>query len=143
MNLNKILLIHGPNLNLLGIREPDIYGQDSQEQLFQFIDSSFPEIEFIFFQSNHEGLIIDTLHEHQNLVDAIIINAGALSHYSYAIRDAIKAINIPTIEVHLSNINQRESFRSNLVLSDVCFDTISGKGKQGYLDAVKKIKGIQ
>jgi len=142
MNLNKILLIHGPNLNLLGIREPDIYGQDSQEQLFQFIDSSFPEIEFIFFQSNHEGLIIDTLHEHQNLVDAIIINAGALSHYSYAIRDAIKAINIPTIEVHLSNINQRESFRSNLVLSDVCFDTISGKGKQGYLDAVKKLKGI-
>jgi len=143
MNLNKILLIHGPNLNLLGIREPDIYGQDSQEQLFQFIDSSFPEIEFIFFQSNHEGLIIDTLHEHQNLVDAIIINAGALSHYSYAIRDAIKAINIPTIEVHLSNINQRESFRSNLVLSDVCFDTISGKGKQGYLDAVKKLKGIR
>ena len=143
MNLNKILLIHGPNLNLLGIREPDIYGQDSQEQLFQFIDSSFPEIEFIFFQSNHEGLIIDTLHEHQNLVDAIIINAGALSHYSYAIRDAIKAINIPTIEVHLSNINQRESFRSNLVLSDVCFDTISGKGKHGYLDAVKKLKGIR
>jgi len=143
MNLNKILLIHGPNLNLLGIREPDIYGQDSQEQLFQFIDSSFPEIEFIFFQSNHEGLIIDTLHEHQNLVDAIIINAAALSHYSYAIRDAIKAINIPTIEVHLSNINQRESFRSNLVLSDVCFDTISGKGKQGYLDAVKKLKGIR
>jgi len=142
MNLNKILLIHGPNLNLLGIREPDIYGQDSQEQLFQFIDSSFPEIEFIFFQSNHEGLIIDTLHEHQNLVDAIIINAGALSHYSYAIRDAIKAINIPTIEVHLSNINQRESFRSNLVLSDVCFDTISGKGKQGYIDAVEKLKGI-
>ena len=143
MNLNKILLIHGPNLNLLGIREPDIYGQDSQEQLFQFIDSSFPDIEFIFFQSNHEGLIIDTLHEHQNLVDAIIINAGALSHYSYAIRDAIKAINIPTIEVHLSNINQRESFRSNLVLSDVCFDTISGKGKHGYLDAVKKLKGIR
>ena len=143
MKLNKILIIHGPNLNLLGKREIDIYGQDSQEELFQFIDSSFPEIKFIFFQSNHEGLIIDTLHEHQNLVDAIIINAGALSHYSYAIRDAIKAINIPTIEVHLSNINQRESFRSNLVLSDICFDTISGKGKQGYLDAVKKLKGIR
>ena len=142
MNLNKILLIHGPNLNLLGIREPDIYGQDSQGKLFQFIDSSFPEIEFIFFQSNHEGLIIDTLHDHKDLADGIIINAGALSHYSYAIRDAIKAINVPTIEVHLSNIKQRESFRSNLVLSDVCFDTISGKGKQGYVDAVKKLKGI-
>ena len=142
MNLNKILIIHGPNLNLLGIREPDVYGQDSQDQLFRFIESSFPEIKFIFFQSNHEGLIIDALHNHKDLVDAIIINAGALSHYSYAIRDAIKAIDLPTIEIHLSNINQRESFRSNLVLSDVCFDTIYGKGRQGYVDAVKKLKGI-
>ena len=142
MNLDKVLLIHGPNLNLLGMREPEIYGQDSQKELFQFIDSSFPKIKFIFFQSNHEGLIIDTLHNHKNSVDAIIINAGALSHYSYAIRDAIKAINVPTIEVHLSNINQRESFRSKLVLSDVCFGTIYGKGKQGYVDAVKKLKGI-
>ena len=81
MNLNKILIIHGPNLNLLGIREPDVYGQDSQDQLFHFIESSFPKIKFIFFQSNHEGLIIDALHEHKNLVDSIIINAGALSHY--------------------------------------------------------------
>ena len=142
MNLNKILLIHGPNLNLLGTREPDIYGQDSQDKLFRFIDSSFPEIKFIFFQSNHEGVIIDRLHDSRNLVDAIIINAGALSHYSYAIRDAIKAINIPTIEVHLSNINERESFRSNLVLSDVCLETICGKGKQGYLDAINKLKDI-
>ena len=142
MNLDKILLIHGPNLNLLGMREPEIYGKDSEKELFQFIDSSFPEIKFIFFQSNHEGLIIDTLHNHKDSVDAIIINAGALSHYSYAIRDAIKAINVPTIEVHLSNITQRESFRSKLVLSDVCFDTIYGKGKQGYVDAVKKLKGI-
>ena len=142
MNLDKILLIHGPNLNLLGIREPDIYGQDSQDQLFKFIDSSFSEIKFIFFQSNHEGLIIDALHEHKNLVDAIIINAGALSHYSYAIRDAIKAINIPTIEVHLSNINERESFRRKLVFSEVCCDTIFGKGKQGYIEAVKKLKDI-
>ena len=126
----------------MGIREPDIYGKDSQKELFQFIDSSFPEIKFIFFQSNHEGVIIDRLHDHRNLVDAIIINAGALSHYSYAIRDAIKAINIPTIEVHLSNINERESFRSNLVLSDVCLETICGKGKQGYLDAINKLKDI-
>ena len=142
MKLSKTLLIHGPNLNLLGMRETHIYGQDSQQELFQFIDSSFPEIEFIFFQSNHEGLIIDALHEHKNLVDAIIINAGALSHYSYAIRDAIKAINIPTIEVHLSNINERESFRRKLVFSEVCCDTIFGKGKQGYIEAVKKLKDI-
>ena len=142
MSLEKILLIHGPNLNLLGIREPDIYGHDSQDQLFKFIDSSFSEIKFIFFQSNHEGAIIDTLHDHRDLVDAVIINAGALSHYSYAIRDAIKAINIPTVEVHLSNVNERESFRGKLVLSDVCLETISGKGKQGYLDAIKKLKDI-
>tara|TARA_B100001142_G_C13864577_1_gene473594 strand:- start:149 stop:580 length:432 start_codon:yes stop_codon:yes gene_type:complete len=140
MKLNKILLIHGPNLNLLGMRETDIYGQDSQQELFQFIDSSFPKIEFIFFQSNHEGAIIDALHNHKDLVDAIIINAGALSHYSYSIRDAIKAINIPTIEVHLSNIDQRESFRRNLVFSEVCCDTIFGKGKHGYIDAVNKFK---
>ena len=142
MNLNKILIIHGPNLNLLGIREPDVYGQDSQNQLFSFIDSSFPEIEFIFFQSNHEGVIIDTLHKHRNLVDAIIINAGALSHYSYAIRDAIKAIYIPTVEVHLSNVNEREPFRTKLVLSDVCLETIYGKGRKGYLDAINKLKDI-
>ena len=142
MKLNKILLIHGPNLNLLGMRETDIYGQDSQSELFQFIDSSFPEIEFIFFQSNHEGVIIDTLHNHKDLVDAIIINAGALSHYSYSIRDAIKAINIPTIEVHLSNLNDREDFRKKLVLSDVCIDTIQGKGKKGYINAIKKLEEL-
>ena len=140
----NILIINGPNLNLLGIREPEIYGNETLEELMMWLEKSpiSSGISFKFFQSNHEGVIIDTLHDHRNLVDAIIINAGALSHYSYAIRDAITAINIPTIEVHLSNINQRESFRSNLVLSDVCFDTISGKGKQGYLDAVKKLKGI-
>ena len=142
MKINKILLIHGSNLNLLGIREPDIYGKESQDQLFAFIKSSFPKIEFIFFQSNHEGLIIDTIHENKGLVDAMIINAGALSHYSYAIRDAIKAVNINTIEVHISDVNNRENFRRELVLSDVCFETITGRGKQGYLDAVKKLEEL-
>ena len=148
MKINKILLIHGPNLNLLGIREPDIYGKESQDQLFAFIKSSFPKIEFIFFQSNHEGLIIDTIHSGRSndnkkrLVDAIIINAGAFSHYSYAIRDALKAVNIPTIEVHLSDVQNREDFRRHLVLSDVCIDTIAGQGKQGYLDAIKKLKDL-
>ena len=142
MKIKKILLIHGPNLNLLGIRELNIYGEDSQEQLFEFINSSFSKIEFIFFQSNHEGLIIDKIHENKDWADAMVINAGALSHYSYAIRDAIKAIHIPTIEVHLSNINTREDFRKKLVLSDACLDTISGKGKIGYLDAVKKLEEL-
>ena len=148
MKINKILLIHGPNLNLLGTREPDIYGKESQDQLFAFIKSSFPKIEFIFFQSNHEGLIIDTIHSgrsndnKRSLVDAIIINAGAFSHYSYAIRDAIKAVSIPTIEVHLSDVQNREDFRRNLVLSDVCIDTITSQGKKGYLDAIKKLKDL-
>ena len=142
MKTKKILLIHGPNLNLLGLREPDIYGEDSQEDLFNFINFSFPEIKFVFFQSNHEGLIIDKIHENRDWADAIIINAGALSHYSYAIRDALKAVNLNTIEVHLSDINNREDFRKKLVLSDVCFDTISGKGKQGYLDAINKLQRL-
>tara|TARA_Y100001960_G_C14612767_1_gene796670 strand:+ start:672 stop:1100 length:429 start_codon:yes stop_codon:yes gene_type:complete len=142
MKVKKILLIHGPNLNLLGIREPEIYGLDSEDQLFEFIKSSFLEIEFIFFQSNHEGLIIDEIHLKKDWADAIIINAGALSHYSYAIRDAITSINIPTIEVHLTDINNREDFRQNLVLSDVCINTITGRGKQGYIDAINKLKGL-
>ena len=142
MKTKKILLIHGPNLNLLGLREPDIYGEDSQEDLFNFINFSFPEIKFVFFQSNHEGLIIDKIHENRDWADAIVINAGALSHYSYAIRDALKAVNLNTIEVHLSDINSREDFRKKLVLSDVCFDTIKGKGKQGYLDAINKLQRL-
>ena len=142
MKIKKILLIHGPNLNLLGTREPDIYGTDSQDQLFEFIKSSFLEIEFIFFQSNHEGLIIDEMHIKKDWADAIVINAGALSHYSYAIRDAIASVSIPTIEVHLTNINNRENFRKNLVLSDVCIGSIVGRGKQGYIDAINKFKGL-
>tara|TARA_B100000686_G_scaffold312169_1_gene356472 strand:+ start:545 stop:976 length:432 start_codon:yes stop_codon:yes gene_type:complete len=143
MKVEKILLIHGPNLNLLGVREPDIYGKESQDQLFKFIESSFPEIEFIFFQSNHEGALIDTIHDKRDWADAIIINAGAFSHYSYAIRDAIKAVDIPAMEVHISDINNREDFRKKLVLSDVCIETIAGQGKQGYLEAVKQLRNLQ
>ena len=143
MKVEKILLIHGPNLNLLGVREPDIYGKESQDQLFKFIESSFPEIEFIFFQSNHEGALIDTIHDKRDWADAIIINAGAFSHYSYAIRDAIKAVDIPAMEVHISYINNREDFRKKLVLSDVCIETIAGQGKQGYLEAVKQLRNLQ
>jgi len=142
MIIEKILVIHGPNLNLLGTREPDIYGEESEDQLLQFIKNSFPDTEFIFFQSNHEGFMIDKIHDKKNWADAMIINAGALSHYSYAIRDAIKAVSIPTVEVHISDVNNREEFRKKLVLSDVCVETISGKGKQGYLEAIKTLKRL-
>ena len=138
----KILIIHGPNLNLIGVREPMIYGTKTQNELICFVKDCFSDINFSFFQSNHEGKIIDKIHESMNAVDALIINPGAFAHYSYAIRDAISAIDLPTIEVHLSDVFKREEFRKNLIMSDVCKETILGKGIDGYLDAVNKIKEI-
>ena len=138
----KILILHGPNLNLLGRREPEIYGYETQNELIDFIKKSFSNIEFPFFQSNHEGIIIDKIHECIDIIDAIIINPGAFAHYSYAIRDAISILDIPIIEVHLSDIKKRENFRQKLVLSEVCNFTIFGKGKKGYVDAVQKIKEL-
>ena len=138
----KILILHGPNLNLLGQREKIIYGSDTQNELFDFIKNHFPEIDFSFFQSNHEGKIIDKIHESLDTFNALIINPGAFAHYSYAIRDAIAAISVPSIEVHLSDVFNREDFRKNLVISDVCKATISGKGLDGYIEAVNKIKDI-
>ena len=138
----KILILHGPNLNLLGQREKIIYGSKTQNELFDTIKNHFPEIEFSFFQSNHEGKIIDKIHDSFDIFNALIINPGAFAHYSYAIRDAIAAISLPSIEVHLSDIFNREDFRKNLVISDVCKATISGKGLDGYIEAVNKIKDI-
>ena len=138
----KILILHGPNLNLLGQREKIIYGSKTQNELFDSIKNHFPEIEFSFFQSNHEGKIIDKIHESLDMFNALIINPGAFAHYSYAIRDAIAAISVPSIEVHLSDVFNREDFRKNLVISDVCKATILGKGLNGYIEAVNKIKDI-
>ena len=138
----KILILHGPNLNLLGQREKIIYGSGTQNELFDSIKNHFPEIDFSFFQSNHEGKIIDKIHESLDTFNALIINPGAFAHYSYAIRDAIAAISVPSIEVHLSDVFNREDFRKNLVISDVCKATISGKGLNGYIEAVNKIKDI-
>jgi len=137
----NILVINGPNLNLLGVREPEIYGQETLEELMMWFEKSPEAInhKFKFYQSNHEGIIIDTLHDEREWCDAIIINPGAFAHYSYAIRDAIEAINKPTIEVHLSDVNSREPFRKTLVLSDVCLKTIVGQGKNGYLEALKDL----
>ena len=135
----KILIINGPNLNLLGSREPEIYGKDTLDDIKVWIDSK-PELQKIdleWFQSNHEGKILDRLHSAMNdKKDGIIINPGAYTHYSYAIRDAISAISIPTIEVHLSDIKSREKFRQASVIEDVCLEQISGLGKNGYLEAV-------
>ena len=135
----RVLIINGPNLNLLGKREPYIYGK----QTLNDIETWFNNLDYVkphticWFQSNHEGEIIDRLHESMNNTDGIIINPGAFTHYSYAIRDAIAGINIPTIEVHLSNINNREKFRRISVINDVCVAQVSGLGKKSYSEALK------
>ncbi len=134
----NILVLHGPNLNLLGKRKPEIYGNRSLEDLDNMIieHSQNLGIEIETFQSNHEGSLIDLIHDRCEEIDGIIINAGALSHYSYSLRDAIESVGVNTVEVHISDIYNREEFRAKSVLSDVCKKTIAGKGFEGYIEAV-------
>ena len=137
----KILIINGPNLNLLGVREPDIYGSESLSDIENWLNDQ-PEADghsITWFQSNHEGELIDFIHGAMGNVGGIVINPGAFTHYSYAIRDAIAAINVPTVEVHLSDINTREDFRKISVIKDVCLDQISGLGKIGYLKGIQRL----
>lgn len=140
----KVLLIHGPNLNLLGIREKNIYGKENFHTVNEKIlkEGERLEIDIEIFQSNHEGAIIDKLHEAIGNIDCIIINPGAYTHYSYAIRDAIAGINIPTIEVHLSNIHNREEFRKNSVIAPVCVGQIAGFSYHSYLLALRGAKDV-
>lgn len=135
----KILIINGPNINMLGIREPDIYGRQSYSALCDEAKRHCEDrnAECEIFQSNHEGAIIDKLHAARTAFDGVIINAGAYTHYSYAIRDAIAAIKIPVIEVHISNIDAREEFRANSVIAPVCRGSICGLGFLSYYLAVQ------
>lgn len=135
MNMKRrILVIHGPNLNLLGEREPGIYGDVSFDKLNERImaHAARLDLECEIFQSNHEGEIIDKLHAARKEFFGVVLNAGAYTHYSYAISDAIKAIKIPCIEVHISNIFARDAFRSHSVIAPVCKGSISGFGLQSY-----------
>ena len=136
--IKKILVIHGPNLNLLGEREPGIYGSTGIDELKKNIIARAKEqgLECEIFQSNHEGAIIDKLHAARLKFDGVIINAGAYTHYSYAIRDAIAAIKIPCIEVHISNVFARDEFRSKSVIAPVCKGSICGFGFGSYYLAV-------
>jgi 3-dehydroquinate dehydratase-2 len=137
----KILIINGPNLNLLGVREPNIYGRESLSDIENWLNDQ-PEADghsITWFQSNHEGELIDFIHGAMGNVGGIVINPGAFTHYSYAIRDAIAAINVPTVEVHLSDINTRGNFREISVIKDVCLDQISGLGKIGYLKGIQRL----
>ena len=135
----NILVINGPNLNLLGSREPDLYGHETLEELMMWLENCPEAInhEFKFYQSNHEGEIIDILHDERQWSQGILINAGAYTHYSYAIKDAIASVSIPTVEVHLTNINDREDFRKKSVLKSVCLDSVKGLGKNSYLEGLK------
>ena len=138
----NILVINGPNLNMLGTREPEIYGNETLEELMMWLETSPEGVnhKFKFYQTNHEGTIIDTLQDECDWCDAVIINPGALAHYSYSIRDAIASISKPTVEVHLTDIHNREPFRNKSVISDVCTKMICGKGKNGYLEALKLVQ---
>lgn len=141
----NILIVNGPNLNLLGEREPEVYGADSLQAINQWVlESSQAEGHQIkFYQSNHEGSIIDYLQGNRRWADGVVINPGGLTHYSVALRDAIAGCQIPTVEVHLSDIHAREDFRKISMIKDVCVQQISGKGKQGYLDALDVLTGAE
>jgi 3-dehydroquinate dehydratase II len=140
----KILLIHGPNLNLLGKREPGIYGTSGLDEINAMLKriAEENETELRVFQSNSEGALIDAIHEAGNWADGIVINPGAYSHYSYALRDALTAVNLPTVEVHLSNIFAREEFRHTSVISPVVIGCIAGLGLRSYSCGLQSLIGI-
>lgn len=140
----KVLLLLGPNLNLVGIREKKIYGETAADTIEQSVAAYGKEIgiEVDVYQSNWEGAIIDKIHEARTKYDAVIINPGALTHYSYAIRDAIAGVSIPFIEVHMSNIHTREEFRHKSVTAPVCVGQIAGFGAKGYNMALDYIKTV-
>lgn len=133
----KIFILNGPNLNLLGIREPSIYGSKGFDDYFEELTKSFPSIELNCFQSNHEGELIDKLHEIGFSYDGIVLNAGAYTHTSVAIGDAISAINTPVVEVHISNVHARESFRHHSFLAKNCKGVICGFGFDSYRLAIQ------
>ena len=142
--MKKIIVVHGPNLNLLGEREPGFYGSDSFESVNAEIERKAEQCGFEceIFQSNHEGEIVDKLHAARLDSVGIVLNAGAFTHYSYAIADAIAAIKIPVVEVHMSNIHARDEFRHRSVIAPVCAGQIAGFGKASYLLGIEALKEI-
>lgn len=139
----KILVINGPNLNMLGIREPDHYGRETYSDLVSKIQNYCDEkgVEVKLFQSNHEGDLVDEIQKAYGNTDGIVINPGAYTHTSIAILDAVKSVNIPTVEVHISKVEEREDFRQISYVRLACVKTITGHGTDGYLEAIDFLIG--
>jgi len=139
----RILVINGPNINLLGLREPELYGERDYNALIEFIKAACSEagVEVECVQSNHEGAIVDTIQAAYGRFDGIVINPAAYTHTSIAILDALKAVGIPTVEVHLTNITEREAFRQVSYVSHACEKTLYGMGFDGYAEAVRYLAG--
>ncbi len=137
----KIIIVNGPNLNLLSEREPEVYGSETLNEINEWIKNHdiCRDIELEFFQSNSEGAIIDFIHSKRKEVQYLVINPGALTHYSYALRDAIVGTEMKAVEVHLSDIHDRENFRKISVIKSICLTQIFGEGKQGYIKAIQHI----
>lgn len=137
----RILVINGPNLNLLGERDAKVYGSATLDDVNAAIAARARELgaQVIFFQSNHEGALIDKIHAERHTADGIIINPGALTHYSYSLRDALEAVEPPAVEVHISDINKREEFRRVSLVTDVAWKTVMGKGTDGYVEALEEL----
>ena len=138
----KILVINGPNINMLGIREPEIYGKESFASLLALLDQTAAQeqVEIVQYQSNHEGCLVDKIQEAYGKVDGLVINPAAYTHTSIAILDALKAVGIPAVEVHISDISQRESFRQISYPGLACCKTIAGHGIEGYREAIVYLK---
>lgn len=141
-NKMRILVINGPNINMLGMREPEIYGEKTYGDLVEHIGEYGEKnnIDIDFFQSNYEGAIVERIQESFGKVDGIIINPAAYTHTSIAILDALKAVNIPTVEVHISDVTKREDFRSVSYIREFCIGTFSGLGFQGYIEGIKMLR---
>ena len=134
----RMLLLNGPNLNMLGVRDPAIYGTDTLEDIERMVVGYGAErgVAVDCFQSNHEGALVDRLHQAHGRYDGIVYNPGAHTHYSYALHDAVECIDVPVVEVHISDIAKREEFRRHSVIAPACVAQVKGKGKAGYLDAL-------
>lgn len=137
----RILLVNGPNLNLLGTREPEIYGSDTLEDVIEFATATAAELGFELraVQSNHEGVLIDAIHEARGDCEAVVINPGAFTHTSIALRDALSGVSLPVAEVHLSNVHAREEFRRHSYISPIASVVIAGAGMQGYDFALRRL----